>query len=291
MKISGFTFIRNAVRYDYPIVEAICSILPIVDEMVVALGQSDDETLALILSIGSPKIKIIPTIWDESLREGGKVLAVETDKALAAVASDSDWAFYLQGDEVIHERYLPVIKEAMEKYKDRRDVEGFLFRYLHFYGSYNYVGTAREWYRNEIRIVRPNIGVKSYRDAQGFRIDNRKLNVVPIEACVYHYGWVKPPSVQEQKISSSHRWWHSDEWIKKNVEKADEYNYSCIDMLKGFEGTHPQVMQDRIARVNWTFEYDPRKSHPSGWKNRILFAIEKICGYRFFEYKNYHRVK
>src|SRR4051812_33586569 len=118
MKVSGFTIVRNAIKYDYPIVEAITSILPLCDEVIVAVGKSEDETLQLIRSIGSPKIKIIETVWNESLREGGKVLADETNKAFAGIAADADWAFYIQGDEVIHEKYLPVIREAMEKYRD-----------------------------------------------------------------------------------------------------------------------------------------------------------------------------
>jgi hypothetical protein len=44
MKVAGFTFIRNAVKNDYPVVEAITSILSICDEFVVALGNSDDGT-------------------------------------------------------------------------------------------------------------------------------------------------------------------------------------------------------------------------------------------------------
>lgn len=48
MKISGFTIIRNAVLNDYPITEAIRSILPVVDEMIVLVGDSEDETEALI---------------------------------------------------------------------------------------------------------------------------------------------------------------------------------------------------------------------------------------------------
>jgi len=115
MKVSGFTVIRNAVKYDYPIVEAIQSILPLCDEVVVAVGNSDDDTLQLIQNI-DPKIRIIETIWDDTLREGGRVLAVETDKAFAAISSDSDWAFYIQGDEVIHENYHSTILAAMLKY-------------------------------------------------------------------------------------------------------------------------------------------------------------------------------
>ena len=124
MKISGFTIVRNAIKYDYPIVEAIMSILPLCDEMIVAVGKSEDDTLQLIRSIDSPKIKIIETIWDERLREGGKVLADETNKAFAAVSGESDWAFYIQGDEVIHEKYLPSIKASMEKFKNDASVDG-----------------------------------------------------------------------------------------------------------------------------------------------------------------------
>ena len=93
MKVSGFSFIRNAIKFDYPIIEAINSILPLCDEFIIAVGSSDDETLRLIKSINSDKIKIIETIWDDSLRLGGRVLAVETDKAIAAIDKNSDWAF------------------------------------------------------------------------------------------------------------------------------------------------------------------------------------------------------
>jgi hypothetical protein len=105
MKIAGFSFIRNAVKYDYPIVEAILSILPLCDEFVIAVSKSEDNTLKLIRSIGSPKIRIIETVWDDSLRKGGAVLAQETDKALQAVSDDVDWAFYIQRDECLHEQY------------------------------------------------------------------------------------------------------------------------------------------------------------------------------------------
>lgn len=48
MKVCGFTFIRNAEKYDFPIVEAITSILPICDKFVVAVGESEDNTRAII---------------------------------------------------------------------------------------------------------------------------------------------------------------------------------------------------------------------------------------------------
>lgn len=287
MKVSGFSFIRNAIQYDYPIVEAIQSILPLCDEFVIAVGQSDDGTLELIQSIPSEKIRIVETVWDDSLREGGRVLAVETDKALAAIAPDSDWAFYIQGDEVLHEKYWPVIREAMQKYKDVPEVEGLLLRYLHFYGSYRYVGDSRRWYRREIRIVRPNGNVVAYRDAQGFRTrDNRKLNVKLIDAVMYHYGWVKPPDKQVEKLGNFGKYWHTDEYMARTREKLKEFDYSAVDSLTLFEGTHPAVMQPRIDRMNWTFNFDIRQKKLSV-KNRFLKLIEFLTGWRIGEYRNY----
>lgn len=264
MKVSGFTFIRNAIKYDYPIVEAIRSILPLCDEVVVAVGNSDDGTLELVRSI-DPKVRIIETVWDDSLRTGGRVLAVETDKAFAAVAPDSDWAFYIQGDEVIHEKYLDTIRESMEKHLHNKEVNGLLFHYEHFYGSYDYVGTSSNWYRNEIRVIRNNKSIYAYRDAQGFRKgNNEKLRVKRVEAYVYHYGWVKPPEVMQRKQEDFPKLWFDDEWVKQNVEAVPVFNYEKhVKSLAPFTGSHPAVMKQRISSHNWTFDFDPSFSKKS----------------------------
>lgn len=287
MKVSGFTFIRNAIRYDYPIVEAIQSILPVCDEVVVAVGNSDDDTMDLIRSIGSPKIRIIETVWDDSLREGGRVLAVETDKAFAAIAADSDWAFYIQGDEVVHEQYHGAIREAMKTYKDDRQVDGLLFDYVHFYGSYDFVGESSRWYRREIRIVRNDRKIFSYRDAQGFRKQpNEKLRVKRIPASVYHYGWVKDPKAMQGKQKSFNKLWHDDQWVKENVADVESFDYSEIDALRRFNGTHPTVMQKRIDVMNWQFSHDPSRNRLS-FKDRFKAFVEKLTGHRPWEYRNY----
>ncbi|MBA3970680.1 MAG: glycosyltransferase family 2 protein [Bacteroidetes bacterium] len=286
VKISGFTIVRNAIKYDYPIVEAITSILPLCDEVIVAVGASEDETLELIRSIASPKIKIIETVWDDTLREGGKVLADETNKAFAAVSKESDWAFYIQGDEVIHEKYLPVIKQAMEKFKVDKNVEGLLFNYTHFYGSYDYIGDSRHWYRREIRVIRNDKSISSYLDAQGFRKNGKKLKVQHIDASVYHYGWVKPPETQQAKQQTFNKLWHDDAWMKKNVANVDKFDYSQTDSVAIFRGTHPQVMQSRIHKMNWKFSFDPTKKKLS-LKVKLLMLIEKYTGWKIGEYKNY----
>ncbi|HEX8517380.1 MAG TPA: glycosyltransferase family 2 protein [Bacteroidia bacterium] len=286
MKVSGFTIARNIIKYDYPIVEAISSILPICDEVVVAVGKSEDETLELIRSINSPKIKIIETVWDESLREGGRVLANETNKAFAATDPKSDWCFYIQGDEVIHEKYLPVIKVAMLENLDNKNVEGLLFNYTHFYGSYDFIGDSRMWYRKEIRVIRNDRQISSYRDAQGFRKNGKKLKVKQIGAFVYHYGWVKNPAAQQAKQQSFNKLWHDDGWMKKNVPDVNEFDYSQIDSVAKFTGTHPLIMQSRIGKMNWKFSFDPTRKKMS-FKKRILYFIEKSFGWKIGEYKNY----
>ncbi len=290
MKVSGFTFIRNAIKYDYPIVESIVSILPVCDEVVVAVGKSEDNTRALIEEIKSEKIKIIDTVWDDTLRKGGEVLAKETDKAFSAVDKDSDWCFYIQGDEVVHEKYLPSIRQAMENNLNDKKVDGLLFKYLHFYGSYDYVGESYRWYRNEIRIIRNNKNIYSYRDAQGFRKDdNKQLKVKEANAYMYHYGWVKPPSAMQKKQEDFNKLWHDDEWIEKNIPKAEEFDYSNIDVLRKFKDSHPQVMQERIKRVNWEFDYDI-SYNKTRLKDKIKKALDKL-GIGIGQYRNYKLVK
>jgi hypothetical protein len=258
MKVSGFTFIKNGIIYDYPIEEAIRSILPICDEVVVAVGQSDDDTLNFIKNIDADKIKIIETVWDESQREGGKVLALETNKAFAEISEESDWAFYIQGDEVVHEKYLDTIYDAMKLCKNNEEIDGLLFNYKHFYGSYDYIGSSENWYKHEIRVVKNDKSIYSYRDAQGFRKgDNQKLNVHPIDAYIYHYGWVKPPEAMQRKQEKFQSYWHDDKWMEENIPNVDEFDYNKnISELSLFQESHPKVMQKRVATRNWKFEYD-----------------------------------
>jgi hypothetical protein len=292
MKVSGFTFIRNAVKNDYPVVEAISSILPLCDEFVVALGNSEDETEALIQNIGSPKIKVIHTIWDESLREGGAVFAQETDKAFAAISADADWAFYIQGDECVHEKYLPLIQQEMQVNLNNLPVEGLLFKYLHFYGSYDYYGHSRRWYRREIRILRNNKAVHAYRDAQGFRWNRRKLNVKLIDAYIYHYGWVKPPAGLKNKLRNFNQFYHDDAWIEQNVSGSFEFDYKNADRLLPFKGTHPAVMQKRIAATHWNLNIDFKELHKKmTLRRKFLQKVEDITGWRIGEYRNYKIIK
>lgn len=255
----------------------------------VCLGNSDDNTEDLIRSINDSRIRIVPSVWDNSLREGGKVLAVETNKAFDAVNPAAEWAIYLQADEVIHEDDYGAIRKGMHQYADNKNVEGLLFNYQHFYGSYSYTGDSRRWYRHEIRIIRNDKSIRSFRDAQGFRKNDRKLKVAAIPARIFHYGWVKNPVQQQEKQKSFHKLWHDDQWVKEKT-KSQQYDYSEIDSLSPFNGSHPSVMKKRIAMKDWEFTYHPSDKKLT-LKDKILKLAEKTTGYRFFEYKNYIRIR
>lgn len=287
MKVTGFTFIRNAIKYDYPVAEAIRSILPVCDDFVIAVGKSEDGTLDMIKNIDPQKIRVIETEWDDSLRTGGRVLAEETNKAFRAIDNSADWCFYIQGDEIVHEQYLDTIKEGMLRWKDDKRVDGLLFKYLHFYGSYDYVGTSSRWYPHEIRIIRNDKSIYSYRDAQGFRKgDDEKLNVKLLDAYVYHYGWVKDPRAMQRKQEIFHKLWHDDAWVEKNVAKAEKFDYAAyIDAVQKFAGTHPAVMQERISNSNWKFDYDISFNRTSP-KERFKAFAEKRLGIKM-SYRNY----
>ncbi len=287
MFVSGFTIARNVLKADYPIKEAIFSILPLCDEVIVAVGKSEDDTLAFIQSFNEPKIKIIETVWDDSLREGGRVLAQETNKALDVINTLSDWCIYIQADECLSEKDYDVIKNAMLTYQNQEQVEGLLFKYHHFFGSYDYLADSKSWYRKEIRIIKNKKEIRSYKDAQGFRkTDNTKLRVKEIDARVYHYGWVKHPKLQLEKLKQARKLWHTDEFLEKTYQNQEEYDFSEVDSLKLFLGNHPEVMQARIQQKNWTFSYDiTQKKMP--FLKRILYWIEQKTNWRIGEHKNY----
>ncbi|MBK6930087.1 MAG: glycosyltransferase family 2 protein [Saprospirales bacterium] len=291
MKTAGFTFIRNALLNDYPVVEAVRSILPLCDYIVVAVGQSDDGTLELVRSIGDPKIHILETVWDDNLREGGRVLAEETNKAFDAIPPEYAWCFYIQADECVHEADLPAIRAGMERWLHDPQTEGLLFNYRHFYGSYDYIGASRRWYRREVRIIRNDKTIRSYKDAQGFRsAGGVKLRVRQIDACIYHYGWVKHPAAQQRKQLNFNRLWHSDEKVHAMVGDSPVYTYDGTEALERFAGAHPAVMYPRINAVNWHFEGDPALSRRT-CKEWLSQLFERHTGWRPGEYRNYVLLK
>jgi len=317
MKISGFTIVRNATKLYYPAKESILSILPLVDELIVALGKGDEDDTSeeLIRSIGSPKIKIVDTIWDIEKYKGGTELARQTD--IAKKHCTGDWLFYIQSDELIHEQDHKVILENCQKYLSKTEVDGFLFKYLHFWGDYQHIQDSHTWYRKEIRIVSNHPNIHSWRDAQSFRripeFDGEnfmqtegtsKLNVVEIKAKVYHYGWVRPPEFLSSKVKAFKETKYGKKHVSDIVNKgliSDYYDYGNIKSLTVYKGTHPKLMDTWLEKMNWkdqlrfsgphTINKLPDKHNKL--KYRIISFIEKyiLFGMRLGEFKNYNIIK
>ncbi|MFT4092130.1 MAG: glycosyltransferase family 2 protein [Niabella sp.] len=290
MKVAGVTFVRNGVKYGYPFRQSILSVLPLVDEFIINLGDSEDNTNQVIENLPKEKIKIIHSVWDEALKTGGKVLAAETNKALDAAPADADWLFYIQGDEVIHEKDYEEIHRKMLLYKDDDHIEGLLFRYYHFYGSYGFLGDGRGWYPFEIRIIKNKRGIRSYKDAQGFRWnDGRKLNVKQIDAYIYHYGWVRNPVIMSRKVSDFGSLYNGGRQGSK--KEGIPFDYTEIDTLCLFEGTHPAVMKEIVEQQDWHVERDISKKRFKNIKHRLYYFLHKQFGWRPFSFKNYKLVR
>lgn len=266
MKVSGFTLVRSGVKYFYPFKEAILSILPLCDELIVNVGDSDDGTLSIVQSIQSDKINIISRKWDMSLREGGKLLSIETNEALKQCTGD--WCFYIQADEVLHEKYIPNVHSSMEKYLNDNEVEGLRFRYKHFYGSYDYYqDNYRKWYIKEVRIIKNNKNIVSWGDAMNFRhTDTSPVKAIDIDADIYHYGWVRPPDTLMMKRIDFHKLYHSDKIVEQLAISTT--NYDDLGNLKLFNETHPEVMKERISISNWKFDAQLEKQPPD-WLRKI----------------------
>lgn len=298
MKISGFSYIRNGFTYGYPFLESMQSILPLCNEFVIAVGDSNDGTREAIQSLNSPKIKIIDTVWDEkNLREGGKIFAQQANIARDAITGD--WGFHLQADEVIHENDLEKIRTTLQNELNNLKVEGFLFPFLNFFGSYEYIGTTRRWHRYEVRVIRNIKNIHSYNDSQGFRMffspessitEARKLKVKLINATVYHYNYARNPKLMQKKAKYFHRFWHEDKWIEENIPPVEDFDYSDIDDLKKFKGVHPMVMKKKIEEQDWNFIFDRRKTNAT-LREKFLNLVEEKTGWRIGEYQNYQIIK
>jgi len=303
MKVSGFTYMRNSFIYGYPVIESIQSVLPLCDEFIAVVGRSTDGTREAIEAIGSPKIRIIDTEWDPALTKEGKIFALQANIGLKAISPDSDWAFHIQSDEVIHEDDLPEIKKAMESHLHNKKVEGFLFNFVHFIGDYKHFGPTRKWHSKEIRVLRNDPAYFSYRDSQGFRRysseeaylngeKGEKLKVKHLKARIFHYSYCRNPYLLSSKAKKFSSYYNASQASTSDFnEQAEAFDFhEVVDILATFTGTHPAVMKDVIARQDWTFNYDPSKGYFKP-RHRVLHQIEMMTGWRIGEYKNYKRIR
>jgi hypothetical protein len=279
MRISGFSIVRNGQKYGYPFLESLRSLLPLVDELVVAVGDSQDKTWDLVHSLGSPKLKAFRTVWDPAQRAGGQILSAQTNLAMARCSGD--WGVYLQADEVLHEDDLPVLARALDRQR-RSPLEGLRLDYLHFYGSYQTVQAHwRKWYGSAIRAVKLGKGVQSVGDAYGFRIggpQGRRLFSWGSGARVFHYGWSRPPQVMQAKQRNLDSLYHDDAALARRQGEAAaeqaklEAFYADRGSLEYFRGSHPAVMAQKVQAQDWAFD-DRIPQQAPRWLRNLDIAL------------------
>ncbi len=276
--ISGFTFIRNGVELDFCFEASIRSLLPLVDEFVIAVGNSSDATLARVRAIGDPKIRIIETIWNDRMADRGFVYAQQ--KMIAQYACIGDWAFYLEGDEVIHEDELANIRASVEKHHVNPTVEALVFDYYHFYGSCDWIAVSPAWYRRECRLIRNTI--RSYApDGQYWLVTSqhkrpRNPRAALANAHIFHYGWIRRVEDMNKKLTQVSKYWGTP---------AETVTYSQFDAraLKPFKGTHPREVQEWLrtsaeTELHINPDYQPT---PKEKKHHLMQRIEAFTGLDF----------
>jgi len=271
MKVSAFTFIKNGQILGYPFIQSIQSILPIVDEFVINVGQSEDDTLTLIQSINDPKIRIIQSIWNDNMHDRGYVYGQQ--KMIAQFNCTGDWAFYIEGDEVYHEDDLDKIKASMQMHVDDLEVEALIFDFYHFYGNANSYLDSPGWYRSEARIIKNS--VRSYAPDGLFWLvlDSNKKGRYPkakhTGAHCYHYGWVRSEEQMNLKSKKVQKYWGGE---------PAKIDYSQMDqsIIKGFSGIHPKIVKDWLPKDRGIYQADPNyESTKKQKKHRLMLKLEK----------------
>ena len=272
MKVSAFTFIKNGQILGYPFLQSIQSVLPIVDEFVINVGESEDDTLMFIESISNPKIRIINSKWNDSMQDRGYVYGQQ--KMISQFNCTGDWAFYIEGDEIYHENDLEQIKSSMHKHLLDPGVEALVFDFYHFYGNANTYLNSPGWYRSEARIIKNS--VRSYAPDGLFWLvlDGNKKGRYPrakhTGVPCYHYGWVRSEEQMNLKSQKVQRYWG---------KRHTNVNYSHIDpmILKEFKGSHPKIIREWLPKDKGVFKpglgYKPTLKQK---RHRIMIKIEKI---------------
>lgn len=302
IKISGFSLVRNGVKYDYPFLESFRSMLPLVDELVINVGIGDDDTRSILDQFardeGEGKVVLFESRWpldDPDKRRGGRILSEQTNLALERCTGD--WCVYLQADEVLHEDDLSRLRSAITYADPLAHIDGLLFEYNHLYGSFDVEQRSRSAYRREVRAIRNRRGIRSVGDAQSFRNeDGSKLDVIHSNARIFHYGWVRTPAAMREKTFFMDTLYHGDPGAEATASgtphTGDNYRYKRFWGLQRFNQAHPAVMRARIAQKGWKWDLE---NSPLEWswkdaKKILLDTMERFTGHRFFEYRSYQSV-
>jgi hypothetical protein len=287
VRVAGFSIVRDATRLDFPFEAAVASVLPAVDEFVLVVGHSSDDTLTRARAINDPRLRLVESEWDFSL--GSAVLAVETDRAMRAARAA--WGIYIQADEVLADGGAAILRQAIDRHDRDARVAGLLVDYRHFYGGFDTVALDRHWYRREVRAVRldPALGIHSFRDAQGFRAGptDTRICAAASGAVMHHYGWARPEWALRSKREQDRAIYDTE-----RAKDAERPLLPWFPGLRKFAGRHPEPVAEWIAARR---SAEPLVEPPQWGRKAVMaraaFALERMSGWRPFEFRNYTLVR
>jgi hypothetical protein len=276
MKVSGFTFIRNGNLLGYPFVQSIKSALPVCDEFVVAVGASDDDTLQTLQTIDDSKVRIIQTTWNENMMDRGFVYGQQ--KMIAQYNCTGDWAFYLEGDELLHEAELDTLYGALRRNLANREVEALAFDYFHFYGGPDWITVGTAGYRQAPRVIRNSIRSIAPDGLFFVVLDKNKKGRYPRAALtgthIYHYGAVRSASHMNEKSQRVARYWGKSP-VAFSYDQGDPFE------IRRFSGTHPAIVHSWLASEAVEHIYSPDPNHlptPRQKRHRLRMRLENLLG-------------
>lgn len=262
VKLSAFTIIKNAILFDYPIVESMKSILPTVDEYIVNVGICNDGTKEMLERefADEPKVKMFDSEW-EGKEYGTTFFSHQTQLTLDKC--EGDWVVYLQADEAIHEYDRPRIRKWIAR-AEAEGAQGLTLEYLHFAKNPQTVKRTYkdgfDAYDREIRVFRNDGNLFSFGDGQSFSfledyLDprgpqpalHRAERFLDTDIKVYHYGYLRDGKKLLQKKRYLDGFYKvSEPGREDRIEEADgEYSFD-ENSLKPCNEPHPATMHDRL---------------------------------------------
>lgn len=248
-KLGGSIFVRNAIKYDYCIIEAARSLLPVCDHIVILDCSSTDGTEDLLLNSFGHHHKVtlcFNALWDCAPDNTRLSILANLAKSLI----DCEWHFMLQADEVLHEDSYRAIHEATT-----RGADSFQVRRLNFYGNISQhvrldIPTHEKpcddhptrLGRHHLNALGDGESIEAYNVSQDF--------VDKILIC--HYGFVRKPLALVDKTVDAYRWFFGggsqDERFQR-MQEDKQYRWQEImrqDQMQTFTGSHPKVAKHWI---------------------------------------------
>lgn len=196
MTLGGSTFVYNGIKQDYCFIETLNCLYDLCDYVAIAYGGTDG-TVKAVEDWASNKLNIIKIWFSEDhwhSKKGREKLSYFSNLAIEALPTD--WNFYLQSDEILHENSFSSVRAAILS-----NTHAHLVTRYNLWGSpYTMLNVVQERKPCSTEVIR--LAHSQYRcvgDAESLgvmRVSGDYLNDIRI----YHMGFVRDSVKHLDKI-------------------------------------------------------------------------------------------